>query len=69
MRIEIEREIFTVSRRGDGWVVEHEGKDFGHSPDKEVARACAHKRARELQDSGRPCAVRVRGEHGFFGAR
>jgi hypothetical protein len=50
-------------------VVEHDGEDFGHSSDKEVAKASAHKRARELQAGGRACEVRVHGEHGFFGAR
>ena len=69
MRIEIQRAIFTVSRRDGAWVVQHDGEDFGHSPDKEIAKACAHKRARELQTAGRACEVRVHGEHGFFGAR
>lgn len=50
-------------------MVEHEGEDFGHSSDKEVAKACAHKRARELQAGGRGCEVRVHGENGFFGPR
>ena len=69
MRTDIQRAIFTVSRRGGAWAVEHEGEDFGHSPDKEVAKAFAHNRARELQAGGRACQVRVHGEHGFFGSR
>ena len=69
MRMDSDRAIFTVSRRAGAWVVEHDGQDFGHSPDKEVAKAFAHKRARELQAAGRGCEVRVHGEHGFFGAR
>jgi hypothetical protein len=69
MRTDVARSIFTICRRGDTWVVEHDGEDFGHSPDKEVAKASAHKRARALQAGGRTCEVRVFGEHGFFGPR
>lgn len=69
MRMDLQRAIFTVSRRGGAWMVEHEGESFGHSSDKEVAKASAHKRARELQAGGRACEVRVFGEHGFFGPR
>jgi hypothetical protein len=46
--------------------VEEEGAYFGHSRDKEIARAFATKRARHMQDEGRPCLVRVSGEHGFY---
>ena len=49
--------------------MEHDGESFGHSSDKEVAKAFAHKRARELMGAGRACEVRVYGEHGFFGGR
>lgn len=49
------------------WAVEHDGDHFGHSPDKEIARAEAAKRMREMQDSGQPCQIRVTGEHGFYG--
>ena len=69
MRIDPERAILTVSRQGDGWVVEHDGSQFGRSRDKEVAKASAHKRARELLSKGHGCEVRVFGENGFFGAR
>ena len=69
MRTDIQRAIFTVSRQGGGWAVEYEGEDFGHSSDKEIAKAFAHKRARALQAGGRGCEVRAHGEHGFFGAR
>lgn len=69
MRADSERAIFTVSRQSGAWVVEHNGENFGHSADKEVAKAFAHKRARELLALGRGCEVRVYGEHGFFGQR
>ena len=46
--------------------VEHNGDYYDHSPDKEIAKAAANKRARQAQDGGRACQVRVSGEHGFF---
>lgn len=69
MKLDLERVIFTVSRQCGAWVVEHEGENFGNFADKEVAKAFAHKRARELLALGRGCEVRVHGEHGFFGQR
>jgi hypothetical protein len=60
------RAVLTVAPHADGWAVELDGDLFGHSPDKEVVKATAHKRAREMQDGGRPCQVRVSGEFGFF---
>lgn len=69
MRAELDRAVLTVLRHDGGWAVEHEGQHFGHSGDKEVAKASAHKRAREMQDGGKPCQVRVSGEHGFFAVR
>ena len=69
MRADLDRAVLTVLRHDGGWAVEHEGEHFGHSADKEVAKASAHKRARQMQDGGRPCQVRVTGEHGFFTAR
>ena len=66
MRIPQDRAIFTVTRHNGLWAVEHEGDHFGHSPDKEVARAEAAKRIRTMQDGGRPCQIRVTGEHGFY---
>ncbi len=68
MRMEPERAVFTVSRHDGVWAVEHAGEFFGHSPDKEIAKAAANKRARMAQDKGRACQVRVSGEHGFFAA-
>ncbi len=62
------RAIFTVARHDDKWAVEHEGQYFDHSIDKEEAKAAANRRARAAQDAGRPCQVRVTGEHGFFAA-
>ena len=49
--------------------MEFEGEVFGQSPDKEVAKATANKRARQLQDQGQACQVRVSGEIGFFDAQ
>lgn len=66
MQKSLERSILTVIRQDDGWVVELDGGYFGHSPDKEVAKATANKHARQLQDEGRACQVRVYGENGFF---
>ena len=66
---EPERTIFTVIRHDGAWAVEHGGEYFGHSADKEVAKAFAYKRARQMLDGGRACQVRIYGEHGFFGLR
>ncbi|QUD89893.1 hypothetical protein [Phenylobacterium montanum] len=65
MRAQLERTIFTVMRDGDAWVVEHGGAHFGRTIDKEVAKAFAHKRAREMSDAGGAVAVHVTGEGGF----
>lgn len=67
MGIETERAVLTVLRHAGGWAVEHDGEHFGHSPDKEVAKASAHKRAREIATGGRGAQVLVYGEHGYFG--
>ena len=67
MRIIPDRAVLTLSRQGDVWRVEHEGETFGHSPDKEIARAAAVRRAREMQDGGRACELRVTGETAFGG--
>ena len=64
--MKIDRLILTVCRHGDSWAVEEGGQYFGHSADKDIAKASAHKRARQMQDEGRPCQVRVSGEHGFY---
>jgi len=66
--MKIDRLVLTVCRHGDAWAVEEDGRYFGHSADKDVAKASANKRAREMQDEGRPCQVRVSGEHGFYAA-
>jgi len=63
-----ERSVLTVARSGVGWAVELDGELFGHSADKEIAKAAAHRRALQMQDSGRACQVRVSGEHGFYGS-
>lgn len=69
MRMIADRAILTVLRHAGSWVVEYDGEYFGHSPDKEIAKASAHKRARQMQDSGRACQVLVAGDLGMFGAR
>jgi len=66
MKIEAVRLILTVCRHDGAWAVEEEGRFFGHSIDKDIAKASANKRARQVQDEGRLCQVRVSGEHGFF---
>jgi hypothetical protein len=58
--------VLTICRDGDRWAVEESGLFSGHSSDKDVVKAFANKRARQVQDSGHPCQVRVSGEHGFF---
>jgi hypothetical protein len=68
MRTTTERTTLTVLRREGVWRVELEGQHFGHSPDKEIAKAAAHRRAREMQDKGQACQVKVFGEHGFWAA-
>jgi hypothetical protein len=62
----VERCVFTVIRHDGVWAVESAGEFFGHSVDKEVAKAAANKRARVVQEGGRPCQVRVSGETGFY---
>ena len=68
MRNAPDRDIFTVVKHEAGWAVEHGGELSDITPDKEVAKASANKRARASLDAGRPCLVRVFGEHGFFNA-
>jgi len=67
MRVEFQRAVLTVLRHDGGWAVKHDGEHFGHSPDKEVAKASAHKRAREIATGGRGAQVLVQGEQGFYG--
>jgi len=54
-------------RHEGGWAVEEDGQFFGHSYDREVAKAHASKRARELHDVHRGCQVRMNGEAGYIG--
>lgn len=68
MRNAPDRAIFTVVRHESGWAVEHDGEFSDITPDKEVAKAAANKRARAAQDGGKPCLVRIVGETGFFNA-
>ena len=62
MRQALDRTVFTVLRNGGVWAVEHDGGYFGHSSDKEIAKAYAFKRAREIVDGGGGAQVRVQGE-------
>jgi hypothetical protein len=68
MRMVPDRTVLTVSRLEGVWRVEIEGQSFGHSPDKEVAKAAANRHARSMLDSGKPCQVRVQGELGYGAA-
>ena len=68
MRENPERTVLTVNRSNGVWAVEHEGRHFGHSTDKEIAKAAANRHAREIMDGGLRCKVRVFGEMGFWGA-
>ena len=61
-----ERAVLTVKQSDGCWAVELDGEFFGRTHDKEVCKASANKRARQIQDSGRPCQVRIDGENGFF---
>lgn len=66
MQRTVARSVLSVVRHDGSWAVELEGGYFGHSQDKEVAKAAANKHARQMQDEGHACQVRVYGEHGFF---
>jgi len=67
MRMVPDRAVLTVTRHEGVWRVEHDGLHFGHSPDKEIAKAAANRHARSMLDDGRACEVRVFGETGFKG--
>lgn len=68
MRIVLERTILNVMRQEGVWRVEHDGREFGHSADREVARAAASRQARQLMDAGHACEVRISGERPFRSA-
>jgi len=68
MQPQTDRAVLTVIRHEGEWAVELEGELFGHSRDREISKAAAHRRAREMQESGRPCRVWVSGETGFYAA-
>jgi len=65
MRDTLDRTILTVIRDGGGWAVEFQGAFFGHDSEKEVAKAFALKRAREVIESGGAAQVRMHGEGGY----
>ena len=60
-----ERTTLTVSLAEGVWIVEHEGRFFGRSTDKQVAVAAAAREARVINDSGRLCQLRIAGEIAF----
>ena len=62
MKMVPDRAILTLARHEGVWRVEYEDERFGHSTEKEIARAAAMRRARQMQDSGRACQVLVRGD-------
>lgn len=62
MKMVPDRAVLTVARIEGLWSVECLGERFGHSSDKEEARAAAHRHARSLQDGGQPCQILVVGE-------
>ena len=66
MREITNRTVLNVMRHEGGWSVEQNGDYFGQSPDKEVAKAAAHRRATSLNEAGQACQVRVSGETGFW---
>lgn len=57
----------TITRRDGAWLVVEPGQPEVRTFDKEAAKALANKRAREMQDSGRACQIRVLGE-GWYAA-
>jgi len=65
MRMISDRVVLTVQRLEGGWVVEMGGELFGQSQDQDVAKAAANRRIREMQDAGRACQLRVKGEVGY----
>jgi len=65
MRAVPDRTLLTVARREGVWRVEHGGEPFGHSGEKQVAQAAAHRRAGEMLRAGQPCEIRVEGESKF----
>lgn len=66
MRTSPSRAVFTITRNRELWAVEYLGEYFDHSADKSEARAAANKRARQAQDAGQACQVRVIGEAGYL---
>jgi len=61
----LNRAVFTVVQRSPGWAVEHEGRFFDASSNREEVMASASRRARASNDKGQPAQIRIEGEHGF----
>jgi hypothetical protein len=66
MRVIPNRAVLTVLGLERVWAVELDGELFGQSRDREIAKAAANRRAREMQETGRACRVRVSREPGFY---
>lgn len=66
MRDTLDRTVFTVMRDSGSWAVEFQGAYFGHASEKEVAKAFALKKAREVIDGGGAAQVRMHGEGGYI---
>lgn len=64
-KFDLDRIIITVRQHEGLWAVEEAGVFFGSTPDKEVAKASATKRARLRIAEGWSCKIRVSGENGF----
>jgi hypothetical protein len=62
MRMLPSRAVLRVVREDGVWRVEYGDASFGQSAEKEVARAAAHRRAREMIDAGQACEIQVSGE-------
>lgn len=60
----IHRIVITVCRNDGLWAAEEAGLFFGASPDKDIAKASAARRARERMGEGHACQIRVAGENG-----
>lgn len=62
---QIDRIVITVCRNDGLWAAEEAGLFFGASPDKDIAKASAVRRARQRMGEGYACQIRVSGENGF----
>ena len=61
----IQRDVFTVTPRHEGWAVEHEGEYFDQGGDRQEVLASAARRARASHEAGRPAQICIAGEGRF----